>query len=1227
MSTKQKKHRISVKKLAAGVFVLICSCMMALGAAGAANGVKEFSVKDGVIYADGKPFPFILHFCFSAPDIDNGIQYWSQIGGTGWLLGSVFHLSNQKDFETLDQALENCAKYGVYLAVRVEIATFFGASYMASHPDAVMQGPGGSKVSRKYASFVHEGYRQALANGLKELALHVKDNLYFLGYFLQDEFAYPGWGGYEPVSVAVFQDRMLQQYGNIEGVNAAWGTKYIKKEDITPPEKEEPGRRFADWQIYRRWAYMDIIRLCYQTLKTTDPNHLVIHSMDFWGSAADASAWWDVPQSVDIMTRHGIAYSMGYNLFLLREIAEWGGKAGSAMCMPPGFEPSFSHFMYFLDTGRNGLSYVGAHGPQGAGYYRGPADDSDGYRRREPQYTPAKAVIQLADYLGETYLKSKRLSPQVGYLVGDRSASIEGVNQNAVAGMLELLTDLNVDFSILSEHNYAPLSRFKSLIIGPALNLASDKMVRALEEYMQGGGSAIILPGACGRNEWNEEMKTDRFSLMARYGHPVKCDQLVVGKQELAAGGQIRPIKAQTGEKILGWVKGRTNEAAVVLADGGGELIFGWDIGGPYQRGWTVDFTGVGVVSEEERQTRLVQALGADGAKQFSAEAISGVLPQRLIAAVIQDYLKTQGVTPTVRAQGHEAPAKIRAQAFVNGDELLIGIANRMVRPGQTLVCYKWDLEKGGEGTWPRDYNVPIINPQVSVRLPDGYGGKLRGFRMPNMRVEGDSLQAIPEELPVNVEHEGKQSYARFAPGQIDDWASVVLAPEYKPLVGLELDRREVVRGETVKIKMSILNGTGKERKGRLVLGDDGLRLKNNGFDYSVNPGETKLFDLAVKVPENAANGYYNLKAVATDEDGSARSSMGLELRVEDAIEVTISPAKGLLYARPGETAKMKVKVALRNDGCKGKIRAMVIGFKKFIPDLQEQEWELGKDKEHTFSFTFKAPGGQAVSEAGVIAIEEHIIGAGEKRHMLSCRASSGSVSYREQILAQPVNSVPEVKRTDFVCLENEQLIVRLDPATGTIHSMIVRQTGMELLSPDVYPMGFKWYTWGGWQLENMESNCVELASSSVAGNPVTMKVGLFDNYLDIVYDAVKCEPATHSIYLISRISDNFDYKECISFAPIKGKIEEGKKLLPKAQDLSGDWVAVADKASRHILVVFFEIPSLNDVMIMPVTEAPYTIFNLKKDVSPGRLHFRLAGGTGGMERVSEWKTGWDQRK
>ncbi len=280
-----------------------------------------------------------------------------------------------------------------------------------------------------------------------------------------------------------------------------------------------------------------------------------------------------------------------------------------------------------------------------------------------------------------------------------------------------------------------------------------------------------------------------------------------------------------------------------------------------------------------------------------------------------------------------------------------------------------------------------------------------------------------------------------------------------------------------------------------------------------------------------------------------------------------------------------------------------------------KEEWTLDGAKEHVFTFTVKTPQTNNITEAGKLSVRGNFADGIKREWSQSLRVTAGTTAYRE---------------AEFVCLENEHLIARFVMATGILHNLIVRRTGMELLSPDKYPMGLTWYTRRtGGTIKNMEAGQITLSSGAVSMT-ATLKPG--QEFLDVSYDAKGIKLTNKdTFYLMARIAKDGIFKDNVMHVPLKDKVRElkwnsGNKEY-KPEEIARPWLAVEDKASRHILATFFDVPNLEKISLAPGQNSfNYEIFYLKEGASAGKIHFRLFGGQGGVEKIPAWETEWKTR-
>jgi len=1182
-----------------------------------AQPAKKFTVEGGVVRADGVPFPLIMDFTWSAPHDSDFLRYDVQLLGTAHYMGTSLSLESPQNWRGLDSVLALCERNRIYYTAGLGVAHQGG--YLSRHPEARMMGPGGAEMHRRYVCFLDPGYRKALGKALAELAAHLRDKPYVLGYYPQDEFSYPGFGGYNPISVSVFRQRIVKKYRGLAKLNAAWKTKFARADDIEPPLKPETTVRWADWQEFRRWAYFDFCSFVYRTLKEHDPNHLVIWSLDFWGSARTATSWWQMPKCSDVLMRHGIGYKGGaFRFQLVREIAEWSKKPGSALAMPPGYYAPYEKFSLLLDASRTGISYVCAGGGDEHLYYRGAADSDRGYKRREPGYTTARSFNQLVHLMGDTYLESERRAPQVGFFVSDRTTWIAGVRPSSVNGILNLLGDINLDFEIVSEHNFGDLGRFKTLIAGPAIQLASDEIVSKIEAYVRAGGGLILMPGAFERDENNVPVTRKTFALFEQKAVPAKT--IAIGEQSFPVDRRtpVRPIAKSAGARGIARTDTFLPAAARARLGRGEILAVGWDVGTPYLAAWVKDFAGVG---EKENTDAVEDNAYANMRPERVAEGAVSLLPQRAVAAMFRDFAREHGARETVRCKGYtDAIAALRCRSFRQGKHYTVGIANRMVKPGRKFA-----------ETWPSDYHVAAQDLAVSLRL-DEPAESMVSVVMPLARPRAEGWSAMPRLLDVRTERAGGENLAHFTLPRLDDAAMVVVSPGYGPVMGAATDRRSAVAGDTIVLTGRIVNPSARPVAGVLFADVDQDALTPDGTKKSFRIGPGGKFDAAfpIKISRTAKQGYYLAQAVARLDHGATFRSPGLEVNVIPVYELSVTPEGRTFYPELTNEKPLTVGVRPHAREVRGEVSLAIEGAPDFPPDARTKTLAIdGTRDEYKASFTFGLPKKPHLTETATLVIKGTVGGLAVKRTQ-AIRLARGTVAYREEKIVRLSNARPEGSVVSLVTLENPRIKVRIIPQTAVVHELVLRETNNDLLAEGTYPFGLVWYAWkGGWRLKEMGPSGPEVravfASRAPNGKPVTMTASLrgTDPYTTITYDASASAPVKQAFYLMSRLGKHGTHIDNLMCVPTRQRML--RRLWRKARssktisaaDFAEPWMAVLNESNGQVFSVSFDFDHLDHVNVSSgKSNFNYMIFYLDPDQAPGRIVFRLAGQMGGLDQA-----------
>ena len=144
---------------------------------------------------------------------------------------------------------------------------------------------GGSRGNEHSLNWFHPAVREYIRDYLTRYATFCKNEPRILFHEVAQE-AYPDFTtskgrretGYGPHAVQAFRAYLKARYPSIEALNRAWGTKYAGFDSIEPPPDAyaQRGREatplVAEFEAFRDDAYIDYLKLIYDSLKAGDPN-------------------------------------------------------------------------------------------------------------------------------------------------------------------------------------------------------------------------------------------------------------------------------------------------------------------------------------------------------------------------------------------------------------------------------------------------------------------------------------------------------------------------------------------------------------------------------------------------------------------------------------------------------------------------------------------------------------------------------------------------------------------------------------------------------------------------------------------------------------------------------------------------------------------------------------------------------------------------------------------
>lgn len=1207
--------------------------------AGAANGLEvlppwqqnpapRFTVHDGALWADETPMPLLYEFTWSAPRDAALYRYHAQFLGNSHWHPIRFDVLRTPGFaaDLIDAHYADAARYHIFMTLSPGVQSL--GSYAKNHPEARMLDPTG-KPGRTSASFMDPGWRKALAATMTRLARHVAGKPYHLGYYPQDEYAYRMFGGYEPASLEAFRKWTQSRYGPLTALNRRWGTRFPSVSAIEPPRRFEKSVFFADWQTFRQWAQLDYTRLVYQALKRGDPNGMVLWSLPFWGSWRNCASWWAFAPVTDIFMRHGIGYATGiYRLQMLRALQETTGKPANALCMPPNFNPTYVQYGFLLDGPRTGLSHVCVGGSAANGYYMGAADSEHNWKRREPLYTKSRALNDLVRQLGATYLLSKRDQPPVGVFVEDRTVLLNGVNLGALNGILNLLSDLNLEVEIFSEKNLGDLHRFKVVFAGSYARCLTGELAAKFKAFVKGGGALILTTGAFSADWYNRDAGTLGFGWEEVVGLP---EPATVHAARTVAGNVPAGVPADlpvAGEPL---VFRHTPATPLAVSDGGAPVIvrngavfyFGVDPGIVYSAGYTDDFLGVNKTNDKPL---LDEFAGFSFDHGITGAELLKLGAHKAYARLLEGLLAEFGVRPQVTVAGvGQAIGALRARLLHHGGNHLVCLANRVVEPGhdpQTTPAEAYYRVHHG-----LDISVALSGaPKFAVKLPFAEVPKdTASPRSPKTAARRDFASRLTlDSLPSLLSLQTRAGVTRVRLPRLVDVATILLTSDYRPVLGTGLTRRAVTAGETVTVVGRVVNASPRVLSGRVRLDAETPLKPTSPIRLTVAPGTEQNFRGNVLVPAGTKPGYYLVQWVG-EFGGKQVVSTSLELEVLEDARFTL--VRERLTRFPAEKGGAPVEVHVtsnRPETLRVTMTVEVPAGYRAEPARQQIRCTRPQTPATARALIRAVGGSQAVSFA-TVRLATTIRGK-PVTYERKLRLARGAVTYREPKSVRYGAAEESRHQVRLVVLENPQIKATFIEAIGVLHELILNETGTDHLAEGDYPFGFTWYGGpSGWHLVRLgkPGDRVEavFAGRAKGGGPVTLTatLGKRDSFVELNYNTDGMTAAYGAFYLMSRLSKTGE--QDTMFVPLKSGVrrlpwKRGGQVVVEPGDLAERWLAIHSAQKDETLFTTFTVPALEHVLCRPRSSSwHYWIFALQPE-PPGVIRFRLGAVKGGVERA-----------
>jgi len=1184
----------------AGLVVLCAGSALAAGGLSVAPPweappLQQLTVEDGALLGDGHVMPLLYEFTWSAPHDARFFHYFSQFLGTAHWESFGLNLDGGFNKGMLDRIYGDAARERIYVTLCPSVQHCAYSDETSYARDAA-----GNRTRHSTRSFLHPGYRAALAAKLTELAEYVRDKPYHMGWYPQDEYAYRAFSGYEECSLKVFREKMLIKYASLDALNQAWGTEFKTDDEIDPPREFERSVAFADWQEFRRWAQIDFTRFVYNTLKQVDPDGVVIWSLPFWGGWNNAASWWDIAPYSDVLMRHGIGYATGvYRLAMLRDVGTWSGKPANALCMPPDYNPGHVQMGFMFEGPPTGLSHVCPGGSADHTYYQGAADSEDGYKRKEPIYTASRSLNDLVRNLGDTYLRSKRSGVRVGVFVSDRTVLLAGTNLNALNGILLLLSDLNIEYEVFSEHSLGDLTRFDAIFAGQYSQCCLPDNVPQFAAFAEQGGLLVLSDGAFSADWYNRPLGANPGLELAelvgsREAERKRLTDPLTVVDDRAGFPEILPVLGELSVRAIdgATVIAATEDGAPIVTQAGNVVFFGVDLGMVYQKGYTDDFAGIAGV--EDKQV-LDEFAGFDFEPTRAEIQSEKLQAHKAYARLIGALLREKGVDAGVQVDGPgKAIGALRARARVHGDDTLVALANRVVMPG-----------KDHRSAPTRDYHRVHENLSVSVRTATNPSFAVQ---LPLATWRGTGVAAMPRLLDL-TEDSARPS---FALPELVDMAAVLLTSDYAPLLGISLPDQNQPRLSEFDITVRVLNASSEAINGTVKLDLAGpLESLSEPQTVQAAPGEHVDVSLSGSVPRDTEPGYYLLQAVGEFGDGQARVSPSLEVYVPRDLELELPTFVTSLFPDLDEPTRLTVR-GRSNIGRDIELSADLTLTPGFTAGAMRKALVLpGNGSEATVEFELSAgPDAPNLGECKLV-VEGDVRGLPHRAEE-TYRLARGVVAYRQHKSVRMGAAESSRREMDLVCLENPHIKATLYPSNGVLHELFNHETGTDCLGKGDYPFGAVWYGGPSATFQRFEQTPEQVSAvfaGTWKGTPMQMRITLprDSRFLRMDWDCGEAPPVDASYYIMSRLSlagQDDVVKAALASGTVALGWKRARSQTVKLADLSVPVLGVENAETGEVFVVKLDNVPFEDALLRTRSASHNYMILGPSDREPGEFGF-----------------------
>jgi len=358
------------------------------------------------------------------------------------------------------------------------------------------------------------GYRELVIRELRELT---QPWVPFspMSYYVYEEPSLTCYGDavdlcFAPTTMAAMRRWLKDTYGGLDQLNQQWETSFTSWDEVVPDDAPEAQKRgiyssWADHRTYMEKTYADSFAFVLEELRKIDPEGILLNS----GTQISGSHNGCDYSRINRYTRHLNAYDGGNQLDFHRcfnpELKISGGAGYGVLG-----KDVFYNFYSNLFKGANGGAYIfwqySTLDPDLTMSQSG-KDMEEGFRELRGEgigklvglATPANngiAIHYSYPSMHAAWIVDGKMKEEVSY---NTSKSFDRFNDNR-DGWVKILRDSGLQFDFLAYgdlENGALLKQGYRIFVLPMSYALSDKEVRAIRDFVAGGGTVIAdaLPG------------------------------------------------------------------------------------------------------------------------------------------------------------------------------------------------------------------------------------------------------------------------------------------------------------------------------------------------------------------------------------------------------------------------------------------------------------------------------------------------------------------------------------------------------------------------------------------------------------------------------------------------------------------------------------------------------------------------------------------------------------